>query len=168
MMAKMASSGTRKRKTKTKTTIRVTVCRTGEPTASRSGLPIGTKVGDLFGHGSPPFGKLEPCSCNKVVRWKSETSAMFTNVASLLREYLGGATHSMEYDHGLNRWLCVLVGKSVRFADKPRSFEVFWEIDGIRTSPHSQDDFTKAVADGFAALCEKKWNREPPEDREAD
>lgn len=172
-------------------TIRVKVCRLGGSIVERSGLPIGTKVGDLFESWHLIFGGLEPyttihvgrekvgldhvlhngdivivaprilCGCNKVVRWKHETRPTHADILRALNEYLGDSLRELEYDHGLARWLCFLVGESKRFPDKPRSFKIFWEDGGIRTHPHEQDDFTKAVVDGFAALCEKKWNREP-------
>lgn len=94
------------------------------------------------------------CGCGKIVRfgfttpWPSQS-----DVEALLAEYIGDPV-SVRHDEDGRKWECQLPG------GKGREFRVYWEDSQIRTYPHDQDHFTKAVADGFAALCERTWNKE--------
>ena len=89
----------------------------------------------------------------------------------VLRNYLGEIG---EIEFKNSTWFCTLPGKRTHpfknvpgFAQKAcvdgaeeRWFEVFWhddEINAIDIITRQQDDFTNAVAVGFAEICVLSW-----------
>jgi hypothetical protein len=105
-------------------------------------------------------------ACDRFVYW-SQVHPTFEQIGQALEDYVGEAAWMIAVGSG--RFICRFSGKpssALKRAeptlasvcpDDERWFEVFVADDNIDIITRQCDEFTSAVAEGFAALCARVW-----------